>query len=128
MTVMAKSRKECQEYKLVSVLNMFCAIPGWCYPIFEKDGKHYFEDGASSQIRSFTEYRGELPKKWTTPMKNISDSFQNPFKIGSNTVYAIQLTVNEFVVTDNKEKFIARLKDFDSEGKWVFIQNFLDEN
>ena len=47
-------------YKFIGVINFFGVYPDFVYPIFEKDGKYYFQKTHNSMITSFNEIKDDL--------------------------------------------------------------------
>jgi len=96
-----------EKYKLVGTINVYGLVPGFTEPIFERDGKHYFQGRSTERtIEYFEEItKEELIKKIhflteKDKLKNIKDKYC----IGDKAIAAFQL--------NDKENFVSSIPEF----------------
>ena len=73
-------------YKLVGFINMLDIRPGFVYPVFENEGKYYFQHGVNNTLFRFEEVREDVMDR-LIPLKEdpgISITLE------SNPIYAYQ--------------------------------------
>ena len=73
-------------YKLVGFINMLDIRPGFVYPVFENEGKYYFQHGVNNQLFRFVEVRADLMDN-LMPVKGNADI---SITLESNPIYAYQ--------------------------------------
>lgn len=117
-------------YKFVGVINFFGVCPDFVYPIFEKEGKYYFQKTSNTLIISFNEIKDNLRTKMinfldkeTTKFINIKDGYY----IGNEAVVAFQTDIDEFLISDTSY-FVSFISKFVTEDHILIeeIDAFLD--
>lgn len=117
-------------YKFVGVINFFGLYPDFVYPIFERDGKYYFQKTRNTLITSFNEIKDNLRinminflDKETTKFINIKESYS----IEDEAVVAFQTDKNEFLISDTSS-FVSFISSFVTEDHILIeeIDGFLD--
>ena len=72
-TIFRLAKNKENRYKLIGTMNMFGIVPDFVYPIFENNGKYYFENSYNSlEIDSFYEICEE---KKISRIKPLTSSF-----------------------------------------------------
>lgn len=106
-------------YKFVGVINFFGVYPDFVYPIFENDGKYYFQRCENCTIKSFNEIKDNLFLKMVLFMdSNVSMSIKikSEYLIGDEPVIAFQLDKNNYFISDSTN-FIPFISNFDTEDE-----------
>lgn len=119
----AKSKRT--EYKLIGSINISDTIPNFLIPIFERNGKYYFQNSENGiKIDSFDEIIDENYLKNIKLFKEYYSKFlniQNKYTINSDVVCVFQLELDKIIVSnlEDMEKFLFdnnyEIKDFEEE-------------
>lgn len=121
---------EGNSYKFVGVINFFGVYPDFIYPIFENNGKYYFQKTDNTLITSFNEIKDSLRinminflDKNTTKFINIKDEYC----IGDEAVVAFQTDTDQFLISDTSS-FVSFISKFVTEDHILIeqIDTFLD--
>lgn len=104
-------------YKLVGTINLFGVCPEFVYPIFERNGKYYFQCSNNATISSFKEIVENLYEKmirFFDANDVIYMNIKKDYTIGDEIVIAFQINRNKLLVSD-VDSFVPFIKDFDTD-------------
>ena len=113
------------QYKLVGTMNMFDIVPDFVYPVFESQGKYYFQNSDNSlEIDSFLEVDEE---KTESKIKPLTSSFnelaglKEHYTVGDEALVAFQTSEGKCFIgtSDNFNEFI---KDIEIEDEIISKQ------
>lgn len=98
------------KYKLFGTMNMFDLVPDFVYPVFESNGKYYFQNSDNSiEIDSFHEIYGEKHINKIKPLAlSFNASKKEYYRVGDEPVVAFQTDKENYFVgtSDNFNEFI----------------------
>lgn len=121
-----------ETYKLVGIFNMFDVIPDFVYPVFEREGKYFFqhanEEGHSinSPIEEFVQIKENAIEEIKF-FKDfiVSGNQESDYHVGSKIVYVFQINKEhlqigteeemiEFAITykSDDDKVVKELSEF----------------
>lgn len=102
------------KYKLYGTMNIFNLVPDFVYPVFECNGKYYFQKNDNHMtIDSFDEICGE---EHTSRIKPLSSSFnrlvniKDYYRVGDESVIAFQTSDDKYFI-GNRDAFNEFIKD-----------------
>ena len=104
------------QYKLFGIMNMFDFVPDFVYPVFENQGKYYFQNSDNSiEIDSFYEICGE---KHISRIKPLTSSFnrlidvKEYYTVGDEPLVAFQTSEEKYFIgtSDIFNEFIKDIK------------------
>lgn len=116
-------------YKLVGTINIFGIYPDFVYPVFENNGKHYFQHSENNIIDYFIE--ASKNKRFNIIRYSEIDSNMNIkdiYTIGDKPIFAFQTDKSNIFISelDNFIEFISNIETED----YVLIEQiseFIDE-
>jgi len=110
------------KYELMGTMNMFDIAPDFVHPVFESNGKFYFQNSEDGQtIDSFYEIQGEKHLKKIRPLSNSYNmlvAIKDSYSIGSEPIVAFQVDKNIIYISDVKN-FIEFTEDYKPENEIV---------
>lgn len=97
---LAKNKKT--RYKLIGTMNMFGIVPDFVYPIFENNGKYYFQNSYNSlEIDSFYEICEEKKISIIKPLTSSFNKLINVkeyYTIGDEPLVAFQTSEEKYFI------------------------------
>ena len=99
---LAKNKKQKTRYKLIGTMNMFDIVPDFVYPIFENNGKYYFQNSYDSlEIDSFYEICEEKKISRIKPLTFTFNKLINVkeyYTIGDEPLVAFQTSKEKYFI------------------------------
>ena len=120
------------KYKLFGTMNMFDFVPDFVYPVFENNGKYYFQNSDNSiKIDSFYEICGE---EHISKIKPLTSSFnklinvKEHYVVGDEPLVAFQTSEEKYFI-GTSDVFNEFIKDIKIENKILseMITDFQNE-
>lgn len=109
-------------YKLIGTMNMFDFVPDFVYPVFENNGKYYFQNSDNNiEIDSFYEICGE---EHISRIKPLTSSFnklinvKEHYTVGDEPLVAFQ-TSEETYFIGTSDVFYDFIKDIKIENEML---------
>lgn len=119
-TIFRLAKNKVTRYKLIGTMNVFDIVPDFVYPIFENNGKYYFENSYNSlEIDSFYEICGE---KKISRIKPLTSSFnklinvKEYYTIGDEPLVAFQTSEEKYFIGTG-DVFCEFIKDIKIENE-----------
>lgn len=117
-------------YKFIGVINFFGVCPDFVYPIFENDGKYYFQKTNYTIITSFSEIKDTLHINMINFLDEDITMFiniKNQYYVGEEAIVAFQANSNKFFVS-NTSSFVSFISKFTTDDHILReeIDTFLD--
>jgi len=103
-----------ENYKFVGIINPFDIYPDFVYPIFEKNGKYYFQKTNNTSITVFNEIKDNFRIEKIYLLNNEIASYINikdQYSVGDEAIVAFQLEKDKIIISDIAN-FISYIKDF----------------
>ena len=109
-----------EKYKLVGTMNLFGLIPSFVFPIFENNGRYYFQNSENSRdIDSFYEINGD---NHINHIRFLNDSYnklvniKNYYSIGDEPIAAFQ-TSEDCIYIGDLDSFLAFIESYETKNK-----------
>ena len=124
-----------ETYKLVGIFNMFDIIPDFVYPVFEREGKYFFQDAneeghtINSPIESFVQIKESAIEK----IKLLTDfvvcgNKETDFEVGSKILHIFQIDKERLQIGTEEEMIeFATTYKTDNEVVAEQLNDFLEE-
>lgn len=116
------------KYKLIGFLNMFNIIPDFVFPVFELNGRIFFQEGENDKIQRFSIAKSTIQSKIIpVDMNTITNISTDLFDAFSDPIYAFQ-NDDQQVVYGNSSFLRQFFETFlpDNEVLALEISDFLD--
>lgn len=104
-------------YKLVGIIDSLSDFPDFVRPVFEKEGKHYFQYGKNGIICTFK----EIPKEMSNRVLNLDDvkintnmEIKEMYTLGDNPVICFRLNKDTYFISDI-DNFVPFIKEFNTD-------------
>lgn len=120
------------KYKLFGMMNMFGFIPDFVYPVFENNGKYYFQNSDNSlEIDSFHEIIGEnhikMIRALTFPINKLL-KIKDYYIVGDEPLVVFQMNENDYFI-GTSEEFLEFTKHITIENEMLYkgVSDFQNE-
>lgn len=119
-------------YKLFGIMNMFRFIPDFVYPVFENNGKYYFQSSDNGlEIDSFQEIISENHIKMTRALTfsiNKLLKIKDYYVVGDEPLVVFQINENDYFI-GTSEEFLEFTRHITIENEMLYkgVSDFKNE-